>query len=188
MKSNKLVSATVLLLVGTACLSISRSTSADVVKDIGNTAVKKVFPGFGSPWGRHENVPPFMVKQKPVYILGMLPVDESRFTNNFSVKDADKGEYTCYVINVPRTQLLGMRFQRKGDKKGKPDTNRVASFRSGEKTVLDGDFNYLAARDFKPATILKESPSAMIVFLPGGVTLDDVLDAMQPLPDKDDKK
>jgi len=161
-----------------AALTPDATAQSDAAfKDLGEAITNKVVPGLGSKiFSDHSKVRPFQIDGRWVYALRLVDEGGSRCTLNWDAQWKGRKRFTAYIAGVDPLTRATMHFQRKGDKSGRPDSNRGPAFRHREEIEIDGSRNYLAQRDFKAGDVLKDNPSAVVLLVEDGLTIERVME------------
>lgn len=143
------------------------------LEKVGEKIVNFAVPGLGtSMFTRHAKVPPWKVEGKWVYALALRDEGGSRCTHDFDAKWKGKKRFRAYVLVADPNVRATIAWQRKGNKKWGPDSNRGPIQRHRDWVELDGGRNYLADRGFGAGDVLRTYPHACVVFLEEGLSFE----------------
>lgn len=114
----------------------------------------------------------FQIDEKWVYAVPLQRSRESRTSVNFDAKWKGERKFKVYLVNIDRVQRSACAFQRKGDKKWRPDSNRGKVFRHDSTVTLDGKNNYLAIRGLATKDLKQKDP--FVLFVEVGLSVEKV--------------
>jgi hypothetical protein len=121
--------------------------------------------------GRHDKVTPIYIDGKRAFLLDIYDDKGSRCTLDFDLETRFQGR--LWLVGGDPMLQTQMEFQRKGNKRLRPDPNRGPRVRNGSRVDMTGGRNYFAERvvNWSPALEAK-FPNASILLLEDGLTLE----------------